>query len=179
MWSRSTGTRLTRSGSVPNSRSNSSGPSAGESRYCRNFSSPSKNKSMVTQNGPAFLERTCRQTSPILTIFARLFRGVRQIGPLGTNQFETVASVNDMVEHELINLAARNLGRREWKGIARHLDTGTQRHVEEVGVTGLRHSIGQILRRRGHDAHDADIAGRRSSRGDGPPGRSIPPVDTQ
>src|SRR6266404_1815778 len=120
-----------------------------------------------------------RATLPTSDFLARLAGRLRQISPQGANELEAVPCVHYMVENELIYLAARNFSRRKRKRIARQLDTRPQRCMEEVGIAGLRHAIGKILRGRCDHEQHADITWWKCVLRNRPSRSSVPTVKSQ
>jgi len=88
-------------------RSFSPGVNTTSSRYRRYGSSPSKNVSMVIQNGPAFFDRTCEQTSRTLGTSDLRFG---DIDPPRAHERHGIVDPDDVIHPELEHLPALDLG---------------------------------------------------------------------
>src|SRR5688572_13568270 len=135
--------------------------------YFEKRSGSSKNRSIVTQNGPATLERTRGQTSLSLGTGSFLLDFGAEVDPGGADEFQGIVHLHHVVQPELVDLPPRDIGGRERKAVAGHLDAFEQRQVEEVRVARLRHLGGEVLRLRRDHAHHPDFTGRRRSFWDG------------
>src|SRR5258708_35803282 len=99
--------------------------------------------------------------------------------PVNTNEFVTIASVNDVIQQEFVNLSARNFCGSEGKRIAGEFFIEMQGHVKEVGITGLSHLIRQLLSGGRNNEHHAHVPRRCRTNGNRPPRCAIPPIKTQ
>src|SRR5258706_7069455 len=96
--------------------------------YRSKFSRPSKKRSTVTKKGPAFFERTCRHTSATLAMARRAFT-LLQVHPRRAHELHRIGDRDDVVQLELVHLAALDLRRREGESVGRKLGSGHEREM--------------------------------------------------